>query len=98
MPQQMLPILKNSGYMPGRRTSARMAVSNSHCNYYRAIAYNARPKRAPMFDAFTLFRGSAWVERKFALHRALARERNKGDGYQIFCEVQDNAIQGRVPV
>jgi hypothetical protein len=25
-----------------------------------------------MFDIFTLFWGSAWVERKFALHRALA--------------------------
>jgi hypothetical protein len=26
-----------------------------------------------MFDVFTLFRGGAWIERKFALHRALAR-------------------------
>jgi hypothetical protein len=32
-----------------------------------------RCQRAPMFDIFTLFGGSAWVERKFALHRALAR-------------------------
>ena len=32
-----------------------------------------RGQLAPMFDVLTLFRGSAWVERKFALHRALAR-------------------------
>jgi hypothetical protein len=32
-----------------------------------------RGQPAPMFDVFTLFRGGAWVERKFALHRALAR-------------------------
>lgn len=32
-----------------------------------------RGQPAPMFDVLTLFRGSAWVERKFALHRVLAR-------------------------
>ena len=32
-----------------------------------------RSQTAPMFDVFTLYWGSAWVEHKFALHRTLAR-------------------------